>query len=474
MSDARLPAIPDIHGHAKGEHKPFADERPIPYSARLIFLWFYHAAQRRSPRFVMVSDHINYLTFEDPAAVSLVRRALKLALAGDLHGASETANVDMHHAQVVSEAMRAGMRFSIGAEVDNDPRSRPDAQNVVDAIKPDGLIRSIHFLPIKHPETGEEWMWPFDNPEFIEYYAKVGTEEVWQIYTDLLVDAVNNLPGDILGHLHVPGKFGHWPELHILEAHEDRILDACMARGMGIEINTRVFYRNNDPAVHQLYLDLYRRLLKKCLDRDLPIAIGSDAHSPKDQGRGIDRILPLLDELDINEIVFPVNGVLARVVLRADRPIRSRPSVVSQPARQAIPLEPEAGAGPPELDSHAEAAPAAKAPVPAQPAHIETVSAREETLPEENSSDEGVDVHAPAKGSGAKKASGSKKAAGEKAPAKKADAKTDGTKPAAKKAAATKTTASAKKPAEKKTAEKKKAPAEKKPAPKKKPAKESD
>ena len=62
--------------------------------------------------------------------------------------------------------MRAGMRFSIGAEVDNDPRSRPDAQNVIDAMKPDGIIRSIHFLPIKHPDTGDEFMWPFDNPEF--------------------------------------------------------------------------------------------------------------------------------------------------------------------------------------------------------------------------------------------------------------------------------------------------------------------
>ena len=28
--DPRIAALPDIHGHAKGEHKPFAEERPIP------------------------------------------------------------------------------------------------------------------------------------------------------------------------------------------------------------------------------------------------------------------------------------------------------------------------------------------------------------------------------------------------------------------------------------------------------------
>ena len=28
LSDPRIAAIPDVHGHAKGEHRPFAEERP--------------------------------------------------------------------------------------------------------------------------------------------------------------------------------------------------------------------------------------------------------------------------------------------------------------------------------------------------------------------------------------------------------------------------------------------------------------
>ena len=82
----------------------------------MLFLWFYHACRRGFPRFMMVTDHMNSLTFEDPASVNLVRRALKLAQAGDLYGAAETANVDVGHAQVVSEGLRRGMRYSIGAE----------------------------------------------------------------------------------------------------------------------------------------------------------------------------------------------------------------------------------------------------------------------------------------------------------------------------------------------------------------------
>ena len=70
------------------------------------------------------------------------------------------------------------MRYSIGAEVDNDPRARPDAQNIVDAMRPDGLIRSVHFLAIDHPAHGAGWQWPFDNPEFVSVFDVVGTERV--------------------------------------------------------------------------------------------------------------------------------------------------------------------------------------------------------------------------------------------------------------------------------------------------------
>src|SRR5437868_8924759 len=211
LSDPRTAAIPDVHGHAKGEHKPFAEERPIAYSARMLFLWFYHACQRGSPRFMMVSDHINYLTFEDPGAVNTVRRALKLAEAGDLYGAAETAGVDVAHAAVVSEGLRRGMRFSIGAELDNDPRARPDAQNIVDAMRPDGMIRSVHFVTIEHPEKGPDWQWPFDNPEFKDLFAVVGTQKTWELYIAKLLDDIEKLPGQIVAHIYAPAVLGNGP-----------------------------------------------------------------------------------------------------------------------------------------------------------------------------------------------------------------------------------------------------------------------
>jgi HisJ family histidinol phosphate phosphatase len=379
--DPRLYAIPDTHGHAKGEHKPYLEERPLPLTARMLFLWFYHACRRGYPRFLMVADHMNYLTFEDPAAVNLVRRALKLAQAGDLYGAAETANVEVGHAAVVSEGLRRGMRYSIGAEVDNDPRSRPDAQNIVDAMKPDGIIRSVHFIPITHPVHGDNWQWPFDNPEFRELFDAVGTERAWELYVNALVDAIERLPGHIVGHFFVPGVFGHWPDDATLEQHEDRVLAAAGARGMAVEFNTRFLYREHAGPERERYLAANKRFLRKAKDRGVQIAIGSDAHSPKDQGGAFDVVLDVLDELDINEIVFPMGGSLRRVALRVVR--EPEPEPVPEPP---APEPPKAEA--PRAASETESAkPVRKARAAAKPTRApETSPERRTERPEHGTS----------------------------------------------------------------------------------------
>jgi HisJ family histidinol phosphate phosphatase len=372
-NDPRLPAIPDIHGHAKGEHKAFTDERPIPLSARMLFLWFYHACRRGWPRFLMVSDHMNYLTFEDPAAINLVRRALKLAQAGDLYGAAETASVEVGHAAVVSEGLRRGMRYSIGAEVDNDPRSRPDAQNIVDAMKPDGMIRSVHFLTIDHPTHGPNWNWPFDNPEFADVYELVGTAKTWELYMATLLDAVERLPGNIVGHFYVPAIFGHWPDDATLDTYENQIVDACEARGMAIEFNTRFLYRDHTDEEKSKYLAAHRRLLVKCKAKNVGIAVGSDAHSPKDQGARFETVLALLDECEINELTFPIAGRLARVALRVERKVEPAVEAPAPPpderkaARRARPSEApttDDSETPAATIQESEAAPKIKAPRP--------------------------------------------------------------------------------------------------------------
>ncbi|MHB8177001.1 MAG: PHP domain-containing protein [Vulcanimicrobiaceae bacterium] len=410
----------------------------------MLFLWFYHACKRGSPRFLMVADHVNYLTFEDPGAVNTVRRALKLAHAGDLHGAAEVAGVDVAHAAVVSEGLRRGMRFSIGAELDNDPRSRPDAQNIVDAMRPDGLIRSVHFLPIEHPEKGADWMWPFDNAEFAQFFEVVGVEPTWELYMRRLLEDIEKLPGHVVGHFYAPASFGHWPDLKTLEAHEDRLIAACLARGMAVELNLRFLYRDHPDDQKQRYRQANLRLLKKAAAAGVGIAIGSGAHSPKDQGAAFDVALAMLDECEVNELVFPVNGRLARVALRATKEhlerharketVAAPGSSISGYGRAELGL-PEHGPAASPARAQRDVGPKKRSAGPERTSRIATARGTSKTTPAEKLNLEQAKA---AKVAAAKRAPTAGKAATRKAAALKAAAKKGAAKPAAAKSVAKK------------------------------------
>jgi len=303
-------SLPDTHGHAKGEHPPYASERPIPYTARMLFLWFAHAARRGYPRHMMVTDHLNYVAPDDPAAVATFREALRLAKAGDVRGAAALAGVSERHAQDVAAGLAAGMRFAVGCEVDDDPRTMPGALDVVKAMQPDGIVRSVHFLTIDHPHHGPKWAWPFDNPEFAATFDLVGADAAWAQYVPALLSAVAEWPGCIVGHFYVPAKFGHWPAPQTLDAYEDALVDACRTHGSAIELNTRFLYRCDDESAAERYREAHRRLLRKAKAAGVGVAIGSDAHSPADQGRAFDIAIRLLADAKIDAAAFPGDGSL--------------------------------------------------------------------------------------------------------------------------------------------------------------------
>jgi HisJ family histidinol phosphate phosphatase len=299
--DPRIAAIPDVHGHAKGEHPLFDREHPVAYTPRMLFLWFHRAAERGYPRALNVSDHTNYLTPSDPEAVAVARQALALAGNDDIERAAELAGVTVSQASTVARALQSGMRFTIGIEADDDPRSLADAPAIVDALQPECIIRSVHFLPIEHPESGERWMWPFDNPEFAVHHDRVGAAVTWELYIEKLMGELETQACDVVGHFYVPAKFGHWPSAQELDEYEDRLLDVCAKRSLAVELNVRLLYRDTPAEQKEAYLAAYRRLLAKAGSRGVRVAVGSDAHAPGDQGRGFEFALQLLDEAGLYE-----------------------------------------------------------------------------------------------------------------------------------------------------------------------------
>jgi histidinol-phosphatase (PHP family) len=189
------------------------------------------------------------------------------------------------------------MQCSIGIEADNDPRNPPGVEEIIEAIVPDRIIRSVHFVSVEHPKTGELWAWPFDNPAFAGTFEVIGVEKLWGLYIDALENDLRTLRSDVVGHFYVPSKFGHWPKRDRLEEYEDRLLDICCEKSIAIELNTRVLYREKSLARRADYITANRRLLRKASRRNVAIVVGSDAHKTADQGRGFDIALELINSL---------------------------------------------------------------------------------------------------------------------------------------------------------------------------------
>jgi len=90
---------------------------------------------------MMVSAHINYPTFEDPAPVNLVRRALTLASAGDLYGAAEAA--------AAAPVPFAFMRVVCDEATPNVPPLVMPAINPDDSTNWKNILRGVFFEPLE-------------------------------------------------------------------------------------------------------------------------------------------------------------------------------------------------------------------------------------------------------------------------------------------------------------------------------------
>ena len=128
-----------------------------------------------------------------------------------------------------------------------------------------------------------------------------------------LLEVVSKSRAEIVAHFYVPAIFGHWPADEVLLDYEDRLLDVCAQQGSAVELNARFLYKDHPEEQKARYLAVHERLLKKAVAKNVGIAVASDAHSPVDQGRAFERVVPLLDRAGVTELVFPVGGKLTAV-----------------------------------------------------------------------------------------------------------------------------------------------------------------
>ncbi|MCR3922763.1 MAG: histidinol-phosphatase HisJ family protein, partial [Firmicutes bacterium] len=149
----------------------------------------------------------------------------------------------------------------------------------------DYIIGSVHFLDD----------WDFTHPAYEERFNHTDIDQLYQRYFATIQQLAHSGLFQIVGHLDVVKKFAHFPrqDWSWLVDETCRVLkttDLC------VEVNTSGWR----APVREVYPGVF--LLTKCLEMNIPVTLGSDAHRAQDVGSGLQRAHLLLEKLGCREI----------------------------------------------------------------------------------------------------------------------------------------------------------------------------
>ncbi|MCX6139140.1 MAG: histidinol-phosphatase HisJ [Ignavibacteriales bacterium] len=168
----------------------------------------------------------------------------------------------------LKERYRGTIDVKAGIEADFYPGTEAWTNSFLTATDFDYVIGSVHFL-------GE---WGFDNPVFVHKYDEQDIDVVYQQYYDHIKRSAQAGLFDILGHCDLVKKFGHRPAGDLTAVLRE-VMSVVKQSGMAVEINTSGLRK----PVHEVYPgDAILSLVKEL---EIPVTIGSDAHTPADVGR---------------------------------------------------------------------------------------------------------------------------------------------------------------------------------------------
>lgn len=180
------------------------------------------------------------------------------------------------------------LRVKFGLEVDYIEGSANEIKRYIERFPVDYIIGSVHYIK----------SWNFDtNPAD---YENVDIDWFYREYYRLIQETARSGLFDIIGHIDVPKKFGHYPSFDLQPFYE-QTAKVFAESDVVIEINTGgldkpcgEFYPGND-------------FLKQCYKYHVPVTLGSDAHSADEIARYFDQAVTLLKQIGYRQIAVFTN-----------------------------------------------------------------------------------------------------------------------------------------------------------------------
>lgn len=174
------------------------------------------------------------------------------------------------------------IRIGLGVEVGYNPDSSDEIISRLHKRSWDRIGISCHFY---RPGRAEQHVNLLSRKiANIDAIQTLGCEQVLTHYFNDLLEATRILPGTVL--CHIDAALRYQPHLTLQQSHYDqieRILDVVEEKNMAVELNTSGFAIRQEPFPAE-------PILRRVIDRNIPLVAGSDAHTPEDVGRFFEKL----------------------------------------------------------------------------------------------------------------------------------------------------------------------------------------
>lgn len=174
------------------------------------------------------------------------------------------------------------VRIGLGVELGYNREYRKEIKRRLATRQWDRIGISCHYLRYDRQDMHINLL--SRNPANFPRARAAGTKRILTDYLDHLTEAVHTLPGTTLCHL--DAALRHLPEAEYLPTHYrqiEKLLEAVKEKGMAVEINTSGIPFRNMPFPASPILAI-------ALKMNIPLTLGSDAHSPEEVGRHFDEV----------------------------------------------------------------------------------------------------------------------------------------------------------------------------------------
>ena len=182
---------------------------------------------------------------------------------------------------------RGSINIKMGIEADFFPGLEDKSRELLAKYPFDYVLGSLHFL-------GD---WHFSSKAGKDRYDSEDPEEAFPIYFELLADMIRSGLFDVLAHADALRNETFEPGPESTEDYT-RLAALLAKHGMAIEVNTAGLRR----GAGSIYPD--RLFLEACGAENVPVTLGSDAHTPADVGRDFRHAFRLLEETGIENLAI--------------------------------------------------------------------------------------------------------------------------------------------------------------------------